>query len=75
MFPQHWGISCWEAVSWEDEGQKVIQDIFLKQSQTSSRNIVPKQLIQWSHVTLKLDGIASVVIKGINARGERNTKS
>ena len=30
----------------------------MKQSLTSLRNIAPEQLIQWSHVTLKLDGIA-----------------
>ena len=47
--------------------------MFLKQIQTSLRNIVPEQLIQWSHVTWKLDGIASFVINGIEARGERKT--
>ena len=45
--------------------------MFLKQRQDSSRNIVPEQLIQWSPVKLKLDGIASFVIKGIEARDER----
>ena len=49
--------------------------MFLKQSQTSLRNIVPEQLIQWSHVTWKLDGIASFVINGIEARGERKTNN
>ena len=49
--------------------------MFLKQSQTSLRNIVPEQLIQWSHVTWKLDGIASFVIDGIEARGERKTNN
>ena len=43
---------------------EVLQDMFLKQSQTSLRNIMPEQLIQWSYVTLKLDGIASFLIKG-----------
>ena len=37
--------------------------MFLKQRQDSSRNIVPEQLIQWSPVKLKLDGIASFVTK------------
>ena len=32
MVPQHWGISCWEALSCVDEGQKVIQYMLLKQS-------------------------------------------
>ena len=49
--------------------------MFLKQSQTSLRNIVPEQLIQWSHVTWQLDGIASFVINGIEARGERKTNN
>ena len=49
--------------------------MFLKQSQTSLRNIVPEQLIQWSHVTWKLDGIASFVIDGIEARSERKTNN
>ena len=49
--------------------------MFLKQSQTSLRNIVPEQLIQWSHVTWKLDGIASFVNNGIEARGERKTNN
>ena len=49
--------------------------MFLKQSQTSLRNIVPEQLIQWSHVTWKLDSIASFVINGIEARDERKTNS
>ena len=57
------------------EGQKGFQDMFLKQRQDSSRNIVPEQLIQWSPVKLKLDGIASFVIKGIEARDERKIKS
>ena len=52
--------------------------MFLKQSQTSLRNIVPEQLIQWSHVTWKLDGIsyiASFVINGIEVRGEWKTNN
>ena len=49
--------------------------MFLKQIQTSLRNIVREQLIQWSHVTWKLDGIASFVIDGIEARGERKTNN
>ena len=49
--------------------------MFLKQSQTSLRNIVPEQLLQWSHVTWKLDDIASFVINGIEARGERKTNN
>ena len=49
--------------------------MFLKQRQDSSRNIVPEQLIQWSPVKLKLDDIASFVIKGIEARDERKIKS
>ena len=36
---------------------------------------MPEQLIQWSPVKLKLDGIASFVIKGIEARDKRKTKS
>ena len=36
---------------------------------------MPEQLIQWSPVKLKLDGIASFVIKGIEARYERKIKS
>ena len=52
------------------EHDEVLQYMFL----TSLRNIVPEQLIQWSYVTLKLDGIASFVIKGIEARGKRKTK-
>ena len=75
IFPQLWDINCWEALSWEDEGQKGFQDMFLKQWQNSSRNIVPEQLIQWSPVKLKLDGIASFVIKGIEARDKRKIKS
>ena len=39
--------------------------MFLKQRQDYSRNIVPEQLIQWSPVKLKLDGIASFVSKGL----------
>ena len=46
--------------------------MLLKQSQTSLRNIVPEQ---WSHVAWKLDGIASFVINGIEARGERKTNN
>ena len=49
--------------------------MFLKQRQDSSRNILPEQLIQWSPVKLKLDSIASFVIKGIEARDERKIKS
>ena len=49
--------------------------MFLKQRQTSLRNIVLEQLIQWSHMTWKLDGIASFVINGIEARGERKTNN
>ena len=49
--------------------------MILKQRQNSSRNIVPEQPIQWSPVKLKLDGIASFVINGIEARDERNIKS
>ena len=55
--------------------RKVMKDMFLKQRQDSSRNIVPEQLIQWSPVKFKLDGIASFVIKGIEARDERKIKS
>ena len=36
---------------------------------------MPEQLIQWSPVKLKLDGIGSFVIKGIEARYERKIKS
>ena len=36
---------------------------------------MPEQLIPWSHVKLKLDGIASFVIKGIEARDNRKIKS
>ena len=64
-------VLCQQAAQHDE----VLQDMFLKQSQTSLRNIVPEQLIQWSYVTLKLDGNASFVIKGIEARGERKTKS
>ena len=54
---------------------KVFQDMFLKQSQISLRNIVPEQLIQWSHVIWKLDDIASFVINGIETMGEIKTNS
>ena len=37
----------------------------------SLRNIVPEQLVRWSHMTLKLD--VSFVIKWIEARWERKT--
>ena len=50
---------------------EVLQYMFL----ASLQNIVPEQLIQWSYVTLQLDDIASFVIKGIEARGARKTKS
>ena len=70
MFPQYWGIGCHGKMK-----VKVVQDMFLKQSQTSLRNIVPEQLIQWSHVIRKLDGIASFVINGIEAMGEIKTNS
>ena len=53
---------------WRSE---VLQYMFLKQSHTSLRNIVPEHLIQKSHVILKLDGIASF-IKRIEASDERN---
>ena len=36
---------------------------------------MPEQLIQWSPVKLKLDGIAAFVIKGIEARDMRKIKS
>ena len=49
--------------------------MFLKQRQNSSGNIVSEQLIQWSSAKLKLDGIASFVIKGIKARDKRKIKS
>ena len=75
MFPQHWGIRCWEALSWEDEGQNVLQDMFLKQSQTSLRNIVQNNSFNGIMWHKKLDDIASFVIKGIEARGERKTNS
>ena len=60
-------VLCQQAAQHDE----VLQYIFL----TSLRNIVPEQLIQWSYVTLKLDGVASFVIKGIEARGKRNTTS
>ena len=37
----------------------------------SLRNIVPEQVVWWSHMTLKLD--ASFVVKTIEARGEVKT--
>ena len=49
--------------------------MFLKQSHTSLRNIVPEQLIQLSHVTWQLDGIVSFVINGIEAKGEIKTNN
>ena len=36
---------------------------------------MPDQLIQWSPVKLKLEGIASFVIKGIEVRDRRKIKS
>ena len=47
--------------------------MFLKQNY--SRNIVPEQLIQWSPMKLKLYGIGSFVIEGIDARYVRKIKS
>ena len=64
-------VLCQQAAQYD----AVLHDMFLKQSQTFLRNIVPEQLIQWSYVTLKLNDIASFVIKRIKARGERKTKS
>ena len=55
--------------------KKGFQDMFLKQRQNSSRNIVSEQLIQWSSAKLKLDGIASFVIQGIEAIFKRKIKS
>ena len=47
----------------------------LKQSHTSLRNIVSEHLIQWSRLILKINSIASFIIKGIEASDERKTKS
>ena len=55
--------------------RKFFKICLLKQNKTYLRNIVPEQLIQLNHVTLQLDGIASFVIKGIEARSERKANS
>ena len=71
MFPQH--CCCWQALSWEDEGQKVLQDNFLE----TKPNFFEEHCARTTHSMESCDirWHASFVIKGIDAMGERKTKS